>query len=286
MAFHAKMIFFPMITTMVTMVVFCCCVYSLVLRYGDCSIDILHVLDGTGHLTFEAFGFDQLGEFATWTIRLSIIISPLIVVGLGVLSYMHFVAWGNLAESWEKTRQMFASFEGDNSAAGQSASASMSMFDVGGMSDENGVGDQVLFELKALAYVFYVNYFMQLMLFWACIWKARTELKETHILYTMMIIGAFTLGYQGSMAVTHRNAHKAALEGLGMGRTATQRGARWHGRMLFYPCLVLMVLTFVYMATGFALFHYYRDPSWIPDQTANITNATSLTADIWVRMVK
>ena len=62
MSFHAKMIFFPMLTTMVTMVVFCCCVYSLVLRYGDCSVDVLHVLDGTGHLTFEAFGFDQLGK--------------------------------------------------------------------------------------------------------------------------------------------------------------------------------------------------------------------------------
>ena len=37
MAFHAKMIFFPMLTTMVTMVVFCSTVYSLILRYGACA---------------------------------------------------------------------------------------------------------------------------------------------------------------------------------------------------------------------------------------------------------
>jgi hypothetical protein len=34
MSFHAKMIFFPMLTTMATMVVFCSTVYSLILRYG------------------------------------------------------------------------------------------------------------------------------------------------------------------------------------------------------------------------------------------------------------
>lgn len=44
--------------------------------------------------------------------------------------------------------------------------------------------------------------------------------------------------------------------------------------MLFYPCLALMVLTFVYMTTGFALFHYYRDPKWIPDQATNTTDLT------------
>ena len=34
MSFHAKMIFFPMLTTLVTMVVFCSTVYSLILRHG------------------------------------------------------------------------------------------------------------------------------------------------------------------------------------------------------------------------------------------------------------
>lgn len=34
MSFHAKMIFFPMLTTLATMVVFCSTVYSLILRYG------------------------------------------------------------------------------------------------------------------------------------------------------------------------------------------------------------------------------------------------------------
>ena len=37
MSFHAKMIFFPMLTTMATMVVFCSTVYSLILRYGTCA---------------------------------------------------------------------------------------------------------------------------------------------------------------------------------------------------------------------------------------------------------
>ena len=35
-----------------------------------------------------------------------------------------------------------------------------------------------VFELKALKYVFFVNYTLQLLLFWGCIWQARTELKE------------------------------------------------------------------------------------------------------------
>ena len=37
MSFHAKMIFFPMLTTLISMVAFCSMVYSLVLRYGACA---------------------------------------------------------------------------------------------------------------------------------------------------------------------------------------------------------------------------------------------------------
>jgi hypothetical protein len=231
---------------------------------------VLHVLDGAGHLSFEAFGFDQLGEFATWTIYASIFISPLTIAGLGLLSYMHFVAWGTLAESWEKTRQMFASFDGAD------ATAAVDMFDPAGRGDmlPEGLRDQLpiekVFELKALKYVAYLNYFFQLLLFGVVIWRAQAELMETHILYGLLIIGSLSLGYQMRLMVAHRDAHK----NQDLGRSATQRGARWHGRMLFYPCLALIVLTFVYMTSAFALFHYYRDPAWIPENS-NSTNTTS-----------
>ena len=115
----------------------------------------------------------------------------------------------------------------------------------------------------------YFNYFIQLLLFVFIVWGAQAELRETHVLYGLMIIGSMSIGYQARLMELHRDAYK----NQNLGRSATQRGARWHGRMLFYPCLALMVLTFVYMTCAFALFHYYRDPAWIPD-SANSTNAS------------
>lgn len=240
---------------------------------GDCNLKVLHVLDGTGHLTFESFGLDQLEEFAGLTIRAMIIVSPLTIAGLGLLSYMHFYAWGTLAENWEKTRQMFASFDATPSNA-----AAAGMFDPAGNGKSElaeRLGEQLpiekVFELKALKYVAYFNYFLQLVLFVGVVWGAQADLAETHVLYGLLVIGSLSLGYQGRVMISHRDAYK----NQDLGRSATQRGARWHGRMLFYPCLALMVLTFVYMTSAFALFHYYRDPAWIPDN-GNATNATSL----------
>ena len=238
---------------------------------------MLHVLDGAGHLTFESFGLDQLGDFALWTIWVLLVVSPLTIVGLGVLSYMHFIAWGTLAENWEKTRRMFASFEpssADPTAAG--------MFDPAGNGKSElaeRLGDQLpiekVFELKALKYVAYFNYFVQLMIYVFVVWAAQAELMETHVLYSLMIVGSLSLGYQARLMALHRDAHK----NQDLGRSATQHAARWHGRMLFYPCLALIVLTFVYMTSAFAFFHYYRDPAWIPDN-ANATNASTATVQV------
>lgn len=240
---------------------------------GDCNLDVLHVLDGTGHLSFESFGLDKLGNFAIWTIWVLIIVSPLSIAGLGLLSYMHFIAWGTLAENWEKTRQMFASF--DPSSTSPTAAG---MFDPAGKGKgelAEKLGDQLpiekVFELKALKYVAYFNYFVQLLLVVFVVWAAQVELKETQVLYSLLIVGSLSLGYQAHLMVRHRDAYK----NQDLGRSATQRGARWHGRMLFYPCLALVVLTFVYMTSAFALFHYYRDPAWIPDAT----NATGTQDD-------
>eukprot|EP01043_Picozoa_sp_COSAG02_P016558 COSAG02_NODE_731_length_17977_cov_21.672838_20_plen_112_part_00 len=90
------------------------------------------------------------------TIWVLIVVSPLTIAGLGLLSYMHFIAWGTLAENWEKTRQMFASFD----PSGTSSSPAADMFDPAGKGKGNlaeKLGDQLpiekVFELKALKYV-------------------------------------------------------------------------------------------------------------------------------------
>lgn len=241
---------------------------------GDCNLEVLHLLDGTGHLSFESFGLDHLENFALWTIWALLIVSPLTIAGLGLLSYMHFIAWGTLAENWEKTRRMFASFE--PSSVGPSAA---SMFDPAGKGKSELVerlSDQLpiekVFQLKALKYVAYFNYFLQLVICVFVVWAAQAELMETHVLYALMIVGSLSLGYQARLMALHRDAYTTQ----DLSRSATQHAARWHGRMLFYPCLALILLTFVYMTSAFAFFHYYRDPAWISD-SANATNATTAT---------
>jgi hypothetical protein len=211
---------------------------------ADCGV----IEESLGGKTLAVFGLDSMHDSFAWSmiITMFVIFVPLMLL-LASLSLLHFGTWSRLADKWQRSRLLFASFEIKRRLT---QSRPSNMFDPLKSSGGNlDADDSVTFLVVALgAFAFQLA---QLVTFWI----AREDHREQTVIYTVVVFTTVMVGFQLALMQRYYRQKKDVTHTL----DGVEQIKRWHGRQLFYPAIVSTISSVCYISCIFASMHYYRE---------------------------